>query len=107
MPFLIQNKLHWHIYRLLRGRTVSVKLPKIPLYGPSLIHQLQLLGFQEHPQSRDLLTPFSTSGTENSVSETNLESKGGDKGVYHFLGQKLANTCSFVGGRIIAQQEEK
>ena len=41
------------------------------------------------------------------MSETNLESKGGDKGVYHFLGQKLANTCSFVGGRIIAQQEEK
>jgi len=23
-----------------------------------------------------------------------------------FLGQKLANTCSFVGGRIIVQQEK-
>ena len=29
--FLIQNKLHWHIYRLLCGCTVSEKLPKIPL----------------------------------------------------------------------------
>jgi len=27
MPFLFQNKLHWHIYRLCRGRTVSEKLP--------------------------------------------------------------------------------
>ena len=40
--FLIQNKLHWHIYRLLRSRTVSEKLPKIPLFGPSLIHRLRL-----------------------------------------------------------------
>jgi len=29
--FLTQNKLHWHTDRLLRGRTVSEKLPKIPL----------------------------------------------------------------------------
>jgi len=28
----IQNKLHWHIYRLLRGSTVSEKLPKFPLF---------------------------------------------------------------------------
>ena len=35
--FLIQNELHWHIYRLLRGRTVSEKLPKIPLFGPSTL----------------------------------------------------------------------
>ena len=34
------------IYRLLRGRTVSEKLPEIPLFGPSLIHQLRLLGSQ-------------------------------------------------------------
>jgi hypothetical protein len=27
----------------LHGRTVSEKLPKIPLFGPSLIHQLRLL----------------------------------------------------------------
>ena len=31
--FLIQNKLRWRIYRLLRGRTVSAKLPKLPLLG--------------------------------------------------------------------------
>ena len=37
--FFIKNKLHWHIYRLLRSRTVSEKLPKIRLFGPSLIHQ--------------------------------------------------------------------
>ena len=40
----IQNKLHWHIYRVLRGPTVFEKLPKIPVFGPSLIHQLLLLG---------------------------------------------------------------
>ena len=44
--FFIQNKLNWPIYRLLSGCTVSEKLPKIPLFGPSLIHQLQLLGSQ-------------------------------------------------------------
>ena len=31
--FFIQNKLRLHIYRLLCGRTVSEKLPKIPLFG--------------------------------------------------------------------------
>jgi hypothetical protein len=36
-------------YRLLRGRTVFEKLPKIYLVGPSLIHQLRLLGSQQHP----------------------------------------------------------
>ena len=77
--FLIQNKLHWQIYRLLRGPTISEKLPKIPLFGPSLIHQLRLLGSQQHPQSGVLLTSFSTWGTENSLAEINLESTGGDK----------------------------
>jgi hypothetical protein len=47
MFLFIQNKLHWHIYRLLFGRTVSEKLPKIPLFGPSLNHQLQLFGSQQ------------------------------------------------------------
>jgi hypothetical protein len=56
--FFIQNKLLWHIYRLLRGRTVSEKLPKIPLFRLSLIHQLWLLGSQQHPQSGVLLTSF-------------------------------------------------
>jgi hypothetical protein len=73
-PFYIQNKLHWQIYRLFRGHTVSKKLPKIPLFGPSLIHQLQLLGSEQHPQSEVLLTSFSTRGTENSLAEINLES---------------------------------
>jgi hypothetical protein len=67
---------------------------------------LWLLGSQQHPQSGVLLTSFSTWGTENSLAEINLESTGGDKRVLTFLGQKLANTCNFVGGRIIVQQEK-
>ena len=63
------------MYRLLRDRTVSEKLPEIPLFGP-LIHQLRLLGSQQHLQSGDLLTSFSTWGTENSLADINLESVG-------------------------------
>jgi len=61
----------------LRGRTVSEKLPKIPLFGPSLINQLRLLGSQQHPQGGVLLTSFSTWGTENILTEINLESTEG------------------------------
>ena len=78
--FFIQNKLHWHIYRLLCPRIISEKLPKIPLFGTSLIHQLRLLGSQQHPQSGVLLTSFSTWGTENSLLEINLKSRRCDKG---------------------------
>jgi hypothetical protein len=95
-----------YICRLLRGRTVSEKLPKIPLFGPSLIHQLRLLVSQQHPQSGVLLTSFSTWGTENSLAEINLESTGSDKEFNICLGKNLANTCSFVGRRIIMQQEK-
>jgi hypothetical protein len=56
----------------LHGLTVSEKLPKIPLFGPSLIQQLRLLGSQQHPQSGILLTLFSAWGTENSLAEINL-----------------------------------
>ena len=105
--FIIQNKLHWYIYRLLQGRTVSEELPKIPLFGHSLIHHLRLLGSHQHPQSWALLTAFSTWGTENSLAEINLESTVGEKMVVTlFGGQKLAETWSFVGGRIIVQQEK-
>jgi hypothetical protein len=38
--------------------------------------------------------------------EINLESTGVDKGCNIFGGQKLANTYSFVGGRIIVQKEK-
>ena len=65
---------------LLCGRTVSEKLPKIPLFGPSLIHQLRLLVSQQHPQSWVTLTSFSTWGTENSLANINLESTGLIKG---------------------------
>jgi hypothetical protein len=56
---------------ILRGRTVSEKLPKFSLFGPSLIDQFRLLGSQQHPQSGVLLTLYSTWGTENE--------SGGDK----------------------------
>ena len=79
--FFIPNKLHWTIHRLLCGCRVSEKLPKIPLFGPSLNHQLQLLGSQQHLQIGVLLTSFSTWGTENSLAEVSLESMGGDKGL--------------------------
>jgi len=91
----------------LRGRTDSEKLPKITLFGPSLIHQLRLLGSQQHLQSEVLLTSFSTWRTENSLAEINLVSSGVIKGCNIFWGgKKLSNTCSFVGGRIIVQQEK-
>jgi hypothetical protein len=58
---------------LLRRRTISEKLPKIPLFGPSLIYQLRPLGSQQHPQSGDLSASFSTWGTDSSLAEINLE----------------------------------
>jgi hypothetical protein len=35
ITFFTQNKLRWYIrvYRLLRGRTIAEKLPKISLFG--------------------------------------------------------------------------
>jgi len=92
----IQNKLHWHIHRLLRGCTVSEKLPKIPLFGPSLIQLLRFLGSHQRPQSGVLLTSFSTWGTENSLAEINLESTGGggDKALLHFLWVKNWQTLA-------------
>ena len=95
------------MHRLLHSGTVPEKLPKTPLFGPSLIHQLLLLGSQQHPQSGVLLTSFSTWGRENSLAEINLESTGVIKGSKIFWGQKLANTCSFVGGRNIVQKGKK
>jgi len=81
-------------------------VPKIPPFRTSLIHQLRLLGSQYHPQRRVLLITFSTWGTENNLAEINLESTGEVKGCKIFWGQKLANTCSIVGGRIILQQQK-
>jgi aerobic-type carbon monoxide dehydrogenase small subunit (CoxS/CutS family) len=50
------------------------------------------------------LTSFSTWEIEYSLVETNLESTGAEiKGCDIFSSQKLANTCSFVGGHIAQQ----
>jgi len=40
------------------------------------------------------------------MAEINLESTGVIKGCNIFVVQKLGNTCSFVGGRIVVQQEK-
>jgi hypothetical protein len=95
--FLIQDKIHWHIYRLLHARTVSEKLPKIPLFGPSGIHQLRLFGSQQHPQSGVLLSSFSTWGTENSFAEINVESTGVIKGCSIFWGSKIGKHLQHCG----------
>jgi len=61
----------------MRSRTISEKLPKSPLFGPSLIHQLRFFRSQQHSQSQ---TSLSTWGTENSLVEINLErTEGGIK----------------------------
>jgi hypothetical protein len=77
----IQNNLHYNIHRLLHDHTVSEKLAKIPLFGPALIHQLRLLGSQQHPQSGVLITSLSNWGKANSLAEINLDSTGADKGL--------------------------
>jgi hypothetical protein len=91
----------------------SEKLTKILLFGPSLIHQLRLLGSQQHPQIWVLLTSFSTWGTENSPEEINLESTVCvcvcvcvcEIRVVTFFGSKIGKR-SFVTGRIIVQHEK-
>jgi hypothetical protein len=89
--FFIQNKLHSHIFRFFRGRTLSEKQPKIPLFEPSLIHQLRLLGSQQNPQSGVLLTW----GTENNLAEINLGSTGGNKGLQNFFLSKIGKHLQF------------
>jgi hypothetical protein len=66
---------------------IFLKAGKIALFGPTLIHQQWLLGSQQHLQRGVLLTSFSTWGTQNSLAEINV-------------GEKLADTCSFVGGQV-------
>ena len=85
----IQNKPHWHIHRVLRGRTFSENLPKIPRCGPSLIHQLRFLGSQQHSQSGVLLTSFLTWRTENSLAMINPGITGRDRGLLQILGSKI------------------
>jgi hypothetical protein len=76
--FFIQNQLHWYTYRLLHGRAVYVNMPKITLFGSSLIYQLRLLRSKKHLQSGELLKLFSTLGTENILAEVDLENTGVD-----------------------------
>jgi hypothetical protein len=81
IPFFIFKISSIGIYTGFCAVVVSEKLPKIPLFGPSLIHQLWLLGSQQHPHVGVLLISFSNFGTENILLEMNLDSMGGDKGL--------------------------
>jgi hypothetical protein len=80
------------MYVLKRGKTYTVRSISYGFLNLSNIRKVE-----------------STWGTENNLVEINLERMegGGEiKGCNIFLGEKLANTCSFVGGRIIMQQEK-
>jgi hypothetical protein len=56
----------------MRGRAVSEKLPKIPLFGPSLIHLLRLLGSQQHPPSAAFCTNTSVSVADRPALKQNF-----------------------------------
>ena len=90
----------------MRGRTDSEKLLKIPLFGPFLIHQLRLLGSQQHPQCGVLLTLFSTWGTENSLAEINLESAGGDKGLLNFWVKHWQTIAALWAGALLCNKKK-
>jgi hypothetical protein len=90
----------------LSGRTVSEKLPKIPLFGLSLIHQLRLLGSQQHPQSGVLLTSFSTWGTENSLAEINLESTDGERVVTFFVVKNWQTLAALWTGTLSCKKKK-
>jgi len=70
----IQNKLHWHIYRLLRSCTVSEKLPKIPLFWTFFNSSITASWISATSQKWSILTSFLTCGTENGLAEKNMES---------------------------------
>jgi hypothetical protein len=92
---------------LLCVRKVSEKLPKISLFGTSLIHQLRLLGSQQHSQSGVLLNLFSTWKTENSLTEINLESTGVIEGCNFFGGSKIGETLAALWAGTLFCNEKK
>jgi len=102
----IQNELHWHIYRLLCGRIFSENLPTVPLFGPSLIHQLRFLGSQQHPQIWVLLTSFSTWGKEYSLAEIILESMGVIKDCNIFWGQTWQKLAALWTGELSCNKKK-
>jgi hypothetical protein len=63
---------------VLRGRTFSEKLPKIPLFWTFFNSSVTASWISAASQSRVLLTPFSTLRTENSLAEIKLETVGSD-----------------------------
>ena len=84
-------------YRILRSRTVSEKLAKIPLFGLCFNHHLRLLGSQQRPQTGVLLSSFSTRGTENNLAEINLEITGVINGCNIFCGSKIDKHLQLCG----------
>jgi hypothetical protein len=71
-----------------------------------LIHQLRLLGSQQHRQIGVLLTSFSTWGTENILAETNLESTGVIKSC-NFLRVKNWQTLAALWARALSCNKKK
>ena len=88
------------------GVIVRIIGKKIPLFGPSLIHQLRLLGSQQHPKIGVLLTSFSTWGTENGLAEINLESTGVIKGC-NFFGVKNWQTLAALWAGALSCNRKK
>jgi hypothetical protein len=77
----------------------------MPLFGLSLINQVQLLGSQQHPQRGVLLISFSTWGTDNSLAEINLGEYGGLKKVVTLFGAKNRQTLAGLWAGALVQQE--
>jgi hypothetical protein len=74
---------------------VSEKLPKIPLFGPSLFPSYGFLDLNNICKYGVLLTSFSTQGTKNSLVEINLKSTGMIKGC-DFWGVKNWQTLAVL-----------
>ena len=96
LNFFLQSKLHWHLYRLLRGRTLCENLRNI--------YQLRVFGSQQHMKIGVLLTSFSTWSKENNLVEINLASKSGvggrvgcNRGLKHFIGSNIGKQLQLWG----------
>jgi hypothetical protein len=105
--FLIQNKLHWHIYGLLRRRTVSEKLPKIPFFGAFFNSSVTASWISATSAKWSLLISFSTWGTENSQAEINLERRGVKKGCNIFGGVKSWQTLAALWAGALSCNQKK
>jgi hypothetical protein len=94
------------MYRLWHSRTVYEKLLKIPLFGPSFIHQLRLFGSQQHPQIGILWNSFSASGKENILADINLGLRGVIKDCNFFLVKNLQTLAALWAGALSCNKKK-